>query len=79
MGALLLSYSVTYPSMHMMLHWKEKDAVKIFNDQLAEFDIVNIEMSTENFTYVSGTVRHHLGPLRDCPLAQGRDEGESSP
>lgn len=40
----------------MMFKWKEKDPVMIFNDQLAEFDIVNINVTTKNITYVSGEV-----------------------
>ena len=50
------SCSVAYPSEQMMFKWKEKDPVMIFNDQLAEFDIVNINVTTKNITYVSGEV-----------------------
>lgn len=45
---------VAYTVGQMNFKWKEDNPVRIFNRDLAEFDVVKYEIVERNTTYVSG-------------------------
>lgn len=45
---------VAYTVGQMNFKWKEDNPVRIFNRDLAEFDVVKYEILERNATYVSG-------------------------
>ena len=38
----------------MDFRWKEKEPITLFNEQLAEFDVVKFEVESKKASYVSG-------------------------
>ena len=46
--------SVQHTIVQMDFRWKEDHPITLLNKELAEFDVVKVEMKSKNVTYISG-------------------------
>lgn len=47
-------FSVRHIIEEMDFRWKEEEPITIFNEELAEFDVVKVDVESKNVSYVSG-------------------------
>ena len=47
-------FSVRHTIEEMDFRWKEEEPITIFNEELAEFDVVKVDVESKNVSYVSG-------------------------
>ena len=50
----LYFFSVRHTIEEMDFKWKEKEPIALFNEELAEFDVVKHEVKTKKANYISG-------------------------
>ena len=57
--------SVQHTIVQMDFRWKEDHPITLLNKELAEFDVVKVEMKSKNVTYISGrsSQSNTLNPL----------------
>ena len=51
---LVFFFSVRHTVEEMDFRWKEDEPITIFNEELAEFDVVKFDVESKNESYVSG-------------------------
>ena len=49
----------------MDFRWKEKESITLFNEELAEFDVVKHEVETKKANYVSGLAGFFASLLKE--------------
>ena len=55
LSQFILSFvSVQHTIVQMDFRWKEDHPITLLNKELAEFDVVKVEMKSKNVTYISG-------------------------
>ena len=47
-------FSVRHTIEEMDFRWKEEEPITLFNEELAEFDVVKFEVESKKVSYVSG-------------------------
>lgn len=77
----IIFFLVRHTIEEMDFRWKEEEPITLFNEELAEFDVVKFEVESKKASYVSGKVKFvilFLIPFWHCSFENPRTEAKAT-